>query len=99
MAKKKKDTDKIISQLGNIDLEDVKEEGDEAVVKVKKKNKKKLKSVDTIIKSLKRKAKKKDNTLNYSDIDEAIPAETSDEIDTDFIEKIYAALEESGIIL
>lgn len=97
MAKKKKDTDKIISQLGNIDLEDVKEEGDEAVVKVKKKNKKKLKSVDTIIKSLKRKAKKKDNTLNYSDIDEAIPAETSDEIDTDFIEKIYAALEESGI--
>src|SRR6056297_2477647 len=97
MAKKKKDTDKIISQLGNIDLEDVKEEGDEAVVKVKKKNKKKLKDVDTIIKLLKRKAKKKDNTLDYSDIDEAIPAETSDEIDSDFIEKIYAALEESGI--
>ncbi|MGM0640437.1 MAG: RNA polymerase sigma factor RpoD [Thermotogota bacterium] len=97
MAKKKKDTDKIISQLGNIDLEDVKEEGDEAVVKVKKKNKKKLKDVDTIIKSLKRKAKKKDNTLDYSDIDEAIPAETSDEIDSDFIEKIYSALEESGI--
>ena len=97
MAKKKKDTDKIISQLGNIDLEDVKEEGDEAVVKVKKKNKKKLKNVDTIIKQLKRKAKKKDNTLDYSDIDEAIPAETSDEIDSDFIEKIYSALEESGI--
>jgi RNA polymerase primary sigma factor len=97
MAKKKKDTDKIISQLGNIDLEDVKEEGDEAVVKVKKKNNKKLKNVDTIIKQLKRKAKKKDNTLDYSDIDEAIPAETSDEIDSDFIEKIYAALEESGI--
>jgi RNA polymerase primary sigma factor len=97
MAKKKKDTNKIISQLGNIDLEDIKEEGDEAVVKVKKKNNKKLKSVDTIINQLKRKAKKKDNTLDYSDIDEAIPAENSDEIDSDFIEKIYSALEESGI--
>jgi RNA polymerase primary sigma factor len=97
MAKKKKDTDKIISQLGNIDLEDIKEEGDEAVVKVKKTNKKKLKNVDTIIKQLKRKAMKKGNTLDYSDIDEAIPAETSDEIDSDFIEKIYSALEEIGI--
>ncbi|MDK2946313.1 RNA polymerase sigma factor RpoD [Geotoga petraea] len=97
MANKKKNTDKIISQLGNINLEDVKEEGDEAVVKVKKTNKKKLKNVDTIINQLKRKAMKKGNTLDYSDIDEAIPAETSDEIDSDFIEKIYSALEESGI--
>lgn len=97
MANKKKNTDNIISQLGDIDLKEIKEEGEEAVVKVKKNNKKNLKSVEVIINQLKRKAKKKDNTLDYSDIDEAIPAETSEEIDSDFIERIYTALEESGI--
>ncbi|PWJ91233.1 MULTISPECIES: RNA polymerase sigma factor RpoD [Oceanotoga] len=95
---KKDETKEILSKLQEIEFEELKEDGDEAVIKLKNK-KKKIKNVDSIIKLLIRSAKKKENVLTYSDIDEALPAEASDEIDSNFIEKIYASLEEEGITI
>jgi len=91
----KKEMENIMEKIADLDFEKIEENGDEALIKVKKPTEKI--DVEKVIRNLKKKAKKKNNNLNYSDIDEAIPAETSEEIDSDFIEKIYAALEESGI--
>jgi len=87
---------KIMEDLQNIDFENLKEEGGIVQVKVKK-NQKNIPSIDKIIESLTTKAKKKNNKLSYSDIDQAIPIELSDEIDNEYIDKIYEALESEGI--
>jgi len=87
---------KIMEDLQNIDSENLKEEGGIVQVKVKK-NQKNIPSIDKIIESLTTKAKKKNNKLSYSDIDQAIPIELSDEIDNEYIDKIYEALESEGI--
>ncbi|WP_370445626.1 sigma-70 family RNA polymerase sigma factor [Petrotoga sp. SL27] len=83
-------------RIENIDFEGTEKDGETIKVKVKKPEKK-VKSVDTFISLLISKAKKKGNKLSYSDIDNAIPANIADEIDSDYIEKIYEALEAEGI--
>ncbi len=97
MAEKKKKSNKqkeIISQIASYNLEEVSENGDEAVVKIKNNDTKiSNKDVEKIIKKLKTIAKKNNNVLTYSDIDEAIPTNTSEEIDSNFIEQIYLSLE------
>ncbi|BBE30511.1 RNA polymerase sigma factor SigA [Tepiditoga spiralis] len=93
---KKIDEKKIMSELQQINLEQLEESDGEMVIKVHKKNKK-IKDINKIIKSLKTKAKKNKNILTYSDIDETIPANFADEISSEFIEKIYFELEKSGI--
>jgi len=92
----KKEEKKIMRRIENIDFEDTEKDGDTVKVKVKK-SKEKVKSVDTFISLLISKAKKKGNKLSYSDIDNAIPANIADEIDSEYIEKIYEALEAEGI--
>ncbi|PNR92305.1 RNA polymerase sigma factor RpoD [Petrotoga sp. 9PWA.NaAc.5.4] len=99
MAKTKisqKEEKEIIKSIETMNFDDLKEEGNAVKVKMKKDNND-IPSVDKIIELLKNKAKKNENRLSYSDIDEAIPAEISDEIDSDFIEKIYETLEAEGI--
>ena len=99
MAKTKisqKEEKEIIKSIETMNFDDLKEEGNAVKVKMKKDNND-IPSVDKIIELLKNKAKKNENRLSYSDIDEAIPAEISDEIDSDFIEKIYETLEADGI--
>jgi len=91
-----KEEKKIIKRIENIDFEETEKDGDTVKVKVKK-PKGKVKSVDTLISLLISKAKKKDNKISYSDIDNAIPTDVADEIDSDYIEKIYEALEAEGI--
>ncbi|KUK15767.1 MAG: RNA polymerase sigma factor [Petrotoga mobilis] len=91
-----KEEKKIMRRIENIDFEDTEKDGDTVKVKVKK-SKEKVKSVDTFISLLISKAKKKGNKLSYSDIDNAIPANIADEIDSEYIEKIYEALEAEGI--
>lgn len=91
-----KEEKKIMRRIENIDFEGTEKDGKTIKVKVKKPEKK-VKSVDTFISLLISKAKKKGNKLSYSDIDNAIPANIADEIDSDYIEKIYEALEAEGI--
>ncbi|PNR97526.1 RNA polymerase primary sigma factor [Petrotoga olearia] len=91
-----KEEKKIMRRIENIYFEDIEKDGDTVKVKVKK-PKEKVSSVDTFISLLISKAKKKGNKLSYSDIDNAIPANIADEIDSDYIEKIYEALESEGI--
>ncbi|POZ88966.1 sigma-70 family RNA polymerase sigma factor [Petrotoga sibirica] len=91
-----KEEKKIMRRIENIDFEGTEKDGETIKVKVKKPEKK-VKSVDTFISLLISKAKKKGNKLSYSDIDNAIPANIADEIDSDYIEKIYEALEAEGI--
>ena len=93
---KKIDEKKIMSELQQINLEQLEESDGEMVIKVRKKNKK-IKDINKIIKSLKTIAKKNKNILTYSDIDETIPANFADEISSEFIEQIYFELEKSGI--
>src|SRR5690606_28397814 len=86
----------IMEGLQNVDFEELKEE--EGIVQIKvKKSQKNTQSIDKIIETLKAKAKKKNNKLSYLDIDQAIPIEMSDEIDNEYIDKIYEALESEGI--
>ncbi|MDK2907078.1 MAG: polymerase primary sigma factor, partial [Petrotoga sp.] len=91
-----KEEKKIMKGIENIDFEESEKDGDTVKVKVKK-SKEKVKSVDTFISLLINKAKKNGNKLSYSDIDHAIPTNVADEIDSDYIEKIYDALESEGI--
>jgi len=91
-----KEEKKIMRGIENIDFEESEKDGDTVKVKVKK-SKEKVKSVDTFISLLINKAKKNGNKLSYSDIDHAIPTNVADEIDSDYIEKIYDALESEGI--
>ncbi len=86
----------IMEGLQNVDFEELKEEEGMVQLKVKK-SQKNIQSIDKIIETLKTKAKKKNNKLSYSDIDQAIPIELSDEIDNEYIDKIYEALESEGI--
>ncbi|HHV00909.1 MAG: RNA polymerase sigma factor RpoD [Defluviitoga tunisiensis] len=86
----------IMEGLQNVDFEELKEE--EGIVQIKvKKSQKNTQFIDKIIETLKAKAKKKNNKLSYLDIDQAIPIEMSDEIDNEYIDKIYEALESEGI--
>ncbi len=86
----------IMEGLQNVDFEELKEE--EGIVQIKvKKSQKNTQFIDKIIETLKAKAKKKNNKLSYLDIDQAIPIEMSDEIDNEYIDKIYDALESEGI--
>ncbi len=91
-----KEEKKIMKSIENIDFEDAEKDGDTVKVKVKKSHEE-AKSVDTFISLLINKAKNKGNKLSYSDIDHAIPTDLSEEIDSDYIEKIYEALEAEGI--
>ena len=86
----------IMEGLQNVDFEELKEEEGMVQLKVKK-SQKNIQSIDKIIETLKTKAKKKNNKLSYLDIDQAIPIEMSDEIDNEYIDKIYEALESEGI--
>jgi RNA polymerase primary sigma factor len=86
----------IMEGLQNVDFEELKEEEGMVQLKVKK-SQKNIQSIEKIIETLKTKAKKKNNKLSYSDIDQAIPIELSDEIDNEYIDKIYEALESEGI--
>ncbi|RAO99461.1 RNA polymerase sigma factor rpoD [Petrotoga sp. 9PW.55.5.1] len=92
----KSEQEKILKRIENIDFENSEKDGETVKVKVKK-AKKGIKPVDSMIKILTNKAKSKNNRLTYADIDSAIPTEIAEEIDSDYIEKIYEALESLGI--
>ncbi|MCP5455657.1 MAG: RNA polymerase sigma factor RpoD [Thermotogae bacterium] len=82
--------DQTIKDLGEIELVD------DDKVKLKRRNVRDIKTIDTIIKDLKKLAKSNSNKLSYEDIDKCIPQEM-EEIDSEFIEKIYLELETASI--
>lgn len=90
----KKESIEIIGQIPELEVKNINPDSQQAEVKVIVRSRK---NVDAIIQTLEKTAKSKNGILTYSDIDEAMPVEVSDELDTELIEKIYVALEEAGI--
>ena len=90
----KKESIEIIGQIPELEVKNINPDSQQAEVKVIVRSRK---NVDAIIQTLEKTAKSKNGILTYSDIDEAMPVEVSDELDTELIEKIYIALEEAGI--
>ncbi|BBE30889.1 RNA polymerase sigma factor SigA [Tepiditoga spiralis] len=90
VKKGKENVAEIIKDLAEIEIVD------DDKIKLKRRNVKKHRDVQSIIKKLKTQAKKNGNKLTYDEVDKCIPADT-DEFNSEFIESIYVELEKSNI--